>query len=212
METIEKEIYSLKKQLTNLEGVKIDVTGLKLMIDKVLKLLQESPPEKTEAISSSLKDEELIINESLDRVIFETVSTSRKIKSGVVFLSSAKFVANQAIPVHNQVIKFDSYNIIEDDEETAIRVSNYLSALSNVKRIKILAALAERDRSSKEIQELTGKKGGSLYHHLNELLSQKLIQKIGNNYGLTENGKEILIILGLINQQTKFLEEQEKAE
>jgi DNA-binding transcriptional ArsR family regulator len=209
METIEKEIQVLKRQLTDLEGVKIDVTGLRLMLDKVVKLLEETPSTaERENLTDIVRDSETVKHSSLDRIIYETVATSRKIEKGVIFLSSAKFIQNQAVPLHNQVFEFNENLILDNSQNTYERVSNYLSALSNTDRIKILTALAERDRSSKEIQVLTGKKGGSLYHHLNELSEENLIKKIGNNYGLTENGKEIMIILGLINQQALFIEKK----
>ena len=206
METIEKEIQVLRRQLTDLEGVKIDVTGLRLMLDKVVKLLEETPSTDNENLANLVRDTDTIKHNTLDRIIYETVAASRKIESGIVFLSSAKFTQNQAIPVHNQVFEFNSDFILKNDEETFGRVSDYLGALSSIERIKILTALSERDRSSKEMQKITGKRGGSLYHHLNELAKQNLIRKIGNNYSLTENGKEIMIILGLMNQQAIFLE------
>lgn len=206
METVEKEIQTLKKQLTNLEGVKIDVTGLRLMLDKIIKLIEQTPVSDKEELNTIIKDKETIKQDALDRVIFESVSVSRKIQRGIVFLSSTRFFQNQAIPLHNLVMEFDSDNIIEDGNQSFSRVANYLAALSNVDRIRLLSALAERDRSSKELQILSGKRGGSLYHHLNALAEQNLIKKVGNNYGLTENGREIMIIMGLINQQALFLE------
>ncbi|MHA1410423.1 MAG: ArsR/SmtB family transcription factor [Candidatus Odinarchaeia archaeon] len=206
METIEKEIQVLKKQLSDLEGVKIDVTGLRLTLDKVVRLLEESPSGERESITSIIRDSETVKHNALDKIIYETVSASRKIEKGLVVLSSVKFIQNQAVPIHTQILEFNSDKIIEPDDNSLKRISKYLSALSNPERIKILTSLSERDRSSKEIQKITGKKGGSLYHHLKELTEQNLIRKIGNNYGLTENGKEIMIILGLINQQAIFLE------
>ncbi|WEU40046.1 MAG: winged helix-turn-helix domain-containing protein [Candidatus Odinarchaeum yellowstonii] len=206
MESVEKEIQSLKKQLTSLEGVKIDVTGLRLMLDKLVTLIEQQPIADKESINKIIKDDESVKQDALDRIIFESVSVSRRLQKGVVFLSSVKFFQNQAIPMYSTVVEFDGEDIVGDNEKTFERIADYLSALSNIDRIRILCALAERDRSAKEIQELSGKRGGSLYHHLNALIKQNLIEKIGNNYSLTENGREIMVIIGLINQQAIFLE------
>ncbi len=209
MESVEREIQLLKKQLTSLEGVKIDVTGLRLMLDRVVRLLEQQPNTDKEALTTVIKDSETVKQDALDRIIFESVSVSRRLQKGVVFLSSVKFFQNQAIPMYTTVVEFDDENIVGDNEKAFERIANYLSALSNIDRIRILCALAERDRSAKEIQKLSGKKGGSLYHHLNALIKQNLIEKVGNNYSLTENGREIMVIMGLINQQAIFLERLE---
>ncbi|MEM2108879.1 MAG: winged helix-turn-helix domain-containing protein [Candidatus Odinarchaeota archaeon] len=206
MESVEKEIQTLKKQLTNLEGVKIDVTGLRLMLDKIVRLIEQQPSSEKDSLTPIIKDKESVKQDALDRIIFESVSASRRIQKGIVFLSSVRFFQNQAIPMHSMVMEFDTEDIIGDSDRSFERIANYLSALSNVDRIRILCSLAERDRSAKEIQQLSGKKGGSLYHHINALVEQNLVEKVGNNYGLTENGREILTIMGLINQQAVFLE------
>ncbi len=211
MESVEKEIQLLKKQLTNLEGVKIDVTGLKLMLDKLVRLIEQQPVTDKENVNKIIKDDDTVKQDALDRIIFESVSVSRRLQKGIVFLSSVKFFQNQAIPTYSTVVEFESDDIVGDSDKAFERIADYLSALSNIDRIRIICALAERDRSVKEIQKLSGKRGGSLYHHLNALIKQNIIEKVGNNYGLTENGREIMVIMGLINQQAIFLEKRESS-
>ncbi|MFX1598597.1 MAG: ArsR family transcriptional regulator [Promethearchaeota archaeon] len=96
-------------------------------------------------------------------------------------------------------------NVEGNIDDTFNKLSSLIQTMSSVERLKMLLYLGERDRSVKEIQKIIGKKGGSLYHHINALMNEGLILKIGSNYGLSEQGREALILLGLMAQEAMFL-------
>lgn len=55
------------------------------------------------------------------------------------------------------------------------RVSSVSEVLANEYRVKILRALYEKSRTSKELSDITGLEGGQLYHHLRILTQNRFV-------------------------------------
>ncbi|RLE58398.1 MAG: hypothetical protein DRJ32_06525 [Thermoprotei archaeon] len=75
------------------------------------------------------------------------------------------------------------------------RVEKLVAPLANSSRVALLKALLSKARSISEITEITGLRGGELYHHLKELIRSGYVtsEKRGV-YRLTMKGEIVLII------------------
>lgn len=207
MESVRHEISKLRNKIAELEGVSLDVKGIKLQLDKIGDMLLQTPQPDVPAIRV---DPDIAKTRALEKMMVEAISASRNTKSGLIFLVATEYKRNQPIIVHSQSYDYKDNllspgNVKNDTDQTFSRLSSFIQTMSNVERLKMLLYLGERDRSVKEIQKIIGKKGGSLYHHINALTDEGLILKIGSNYGLSEQGREALILLGLMAQEAMFL-------
>jgi len=81
----------------------------------------------------------------------------------------------------------------------ARRVSSVSEALANEYRVKILRALYEKSRTSKELSDITGLEGGQLYHHL-RILTQNRFVVVGRRgeYSITVKGATALMVLSAL--------------
>jgi len=79
------------------------------------------------------------------------------------------------------------------------RVSSVSEVLANEYRVKILRALYEKSRTSKELSDITGLEGGQLYHHL-RILTQNRFVVMGKRgeYSITVKGAVALMILSAL--------------
>ena len=59
------------------------------------------------------------------------------------------------------------------------KVAEYFAPLTSPQRLNILSILTSGSKSESELSELTGLQGGSLHHHLEELMKQAYIRRTG---------------------------------
>lgn len=207
MESVKHEISKLRNKVAELEGVSLDVKGIKLQLDKIGDmLLQTQQPE----VPVLRVDPDVAKTRALEKMMVEAISAARNTKSGLIFLVATEYKRNQPLIVHSQSYDYNDNLLTQEDtqdnaDDAFNRLSNFIQTMSNIERLKMLVHLGERDRSVKEIQKIVRKKGGSLYHHINALIKEGLILKIGSNYALSEQGREALILLGLLAQEAMFL-------
>ncbi len=88
-----------------------------------------------------------------------------------------------------------------EDPTLAVKVERMLSPLAHESRVRILQALYESHKSSTELSEATGLKGGNLYHHLRDLLNSAYVCEKEPGYGLTGLGRQLLITFTCIASQ-----------
>ncbi|MBO3804150.1 MAG: helix-turn-helix transcriptional regulator [Candidatus Brockarchaeota archaeon] len=70
------------------------------------------------------------------------------------------------------------------------RVVFLLSPFSSEQRLRILLLLLEYPKASTDLSKTTGFEGGQLYHHLEELMEAKYVEKVyKGKYRLTEMGR-----------------------
>jgi DNA-binding transcriptional ArsR family regulator len=75
----------------------------------------------------------------------------------------------------------------------AANVERLLSPLAHEARIRILQAIFPAPRSSGELSDLTGLRGGNLYYHLRELIHAEYVTEREGAYDLTGLGLQMLI-------------------
>jgi len=95
------------------------------------------------------------------------------------------------------------WHVAEDDESAkepgeitrtpAVSVERMLAPLAHEARIRIMQALYVRARTSGELSEATGLKGGNLYYHLKELMHAAYVRENDFGYDLTPLGCQMLI-------------------
>ncbi len=84
--------------------------------------------------------------------------------------------------------------IAEQQVETpASHVERILSPLAHEARIRLLQILYSGPKSSSELTELTGLKGGNLHYHLKELMYADYVCEKDRHYSLTRLGIQLLI-------------------
>ncbi|MHA1237703.1 MAG: ArsR family transcriptional regulator [Candidatus Odinarchaeia archaeon] len=204
MDEVELEIAKLRNKINMLEELSFDVKSLKVQLEKLnTSILQIQSKTLNEPITLPL-DKESIKNQALENMMFDAFKASRNIKKGLIFLIHSTYEHNNALIKYTQVYEHNGKILSSINSEDMKELSNFLQALGSKERIKILSLLEEGDKSVKEIKAEVGRDGGALYHHINALVENKLITKRGNNYTLTHRGREIIIMLGLISQQSKF--------
>jgi len=71
-------------------------------------------------------------------------------------------------------------------------LSAALEPFTNPRRVKLLKVLIEKDLPANEISQTTGLVGGQLYHHLQNLESAGLIEKLADRYRATDSAKSVL--------------------
>lgn len=207
MEAVKHEISKLRNKIAELEGVSLDVKGIKLQLDKIGDmLLQTQQPD----VSVFRVDPDIAKTRALEKMMVEAISASRTTKSGLIFLVATEYKRNQPLIAHSQSYDYNDSTLTHGNargyaDDTFSKLSNFIQTMSSIERLKMLVHLGERDRSVKEIRRIIRKKGGSLYHHINALMKEGLILKIGSNYALSEQGREALILLGLLAQEAMFL-------
>lgn len=87
-----------------------------------------------------------------------------------------------------------NYQIGFDEE---LIVSDFLEPIANIKRLKILKALAKEPQSFSYLSKKTSLRGGGLLFHLDKLLDKNIImQKKGHgDYLITKKGLKLILIL-----------------
>ena len=83
-------------------------------------------------------------------------------------------------------------------EAPASHVERLLAPLAHGARIGILQLLYGGPRTSGELTELTGLKGGNLHYHLKELAYAHYVEQKEGRYGLTGLGSQMLITVACI--------------
>jgi DNA-binding transcriptional ArsR family regulator len=93
--------------------------------------------------------------------------------------------------------------VAEDDESSgepshvtetpAANVERMLAPLAHESRIRILQTLYRAPKSSGELSEATGLKGGNLYYHLKELMHAAYVAANDFSYEITPLGCQMLI-------------------
>lgn len=90
-------------------------------------------------------------------------------------------------------------------EEDAFSTASYCLALANEHRINILKALADAEKTTARLAELTGIEGGPLYHHLKELNNARFIQQRERGlYGITRAGLDALLTVCALNRRNTW--------
>ncbi len=79
------------------------------------------------------------------------------------------------------------------DPTAPVRTERLLSPLAHESRIRMMQALYEGARSSSELAEATGLRGGNLYYHLKELVRAGYVREDEGAYLLTALGRQLLI-------------------
>jgi DNA-binding transcriptional ArsR family regulator len=66
-----------------------------------------------------------------------------------------------------------------------------MAPLANEERVSILSYLNQKPLSFKDLEEITGKRGGTLKHHLEQLEQAKYIQQVKSRgrYSITIDGQ-----------------------
>jgi hypothetical protein len=83
-------------------------------------------------------------------------------------------------------------------ETPASHVERILSPLAHEARIRLLQILYSGPKSSSELTELAGLKGGNLHYHLKELIYADYVREKDRRYGLTRLGTQLLITMTCI--------------
>jgi DNA-binding transcriptional ArsR family regulator len=81
----------------------------------------------------------------------------------------------------------------QEVETPASHVERILSPLAHEARIRLLQILYSGPKSSSELSELTGLKGGNLHYHLKELMYADYVREKERQYSLTRLGIQLLI-------------------
>jgi len=79
------------------------------------------------------------------------------------------------------------------NSDVAAKMETMLAPLAHESRVRILQSLYRGPSSPTELSELTGLKGGSLYHHLRELLYAAYVRDEQGKYQLTDLGRQLLV-------------------
>jgi DNA-binding transcriptional ArsR family regulator len=86
----------------------------------------------------------------------------------------------------------------QEVETPASHVERILSPLAHEARIRLLQILYSGPKSSSELSELTGLKGGNLHYHLKELMYADYVRESERQYRLTRLGTQLLITMTCI--------------
>lgn len=87
------------------------------------------------------------------------------------------------------------------DPSIAAKVERLLSPLAHESRIQLMLSMFKVDRSSTEMAESTGLKGGNLYYHLKELVHAGYVREQEGIHGLTDLGRQLLLTFTSIASQ-----------
>jgi DNA-binding HxlR family transcriptional regulator len=87
------------------------------------------------------------------------------------------------------------------DPSIGAKVERMLSPLAHEGRISLMGAMFRSPKTSSELSEKTGLRGGNLYYHLKELIHAGYVQDIDNAYALTDLGRQLLLTLTSIASQ-----------
>ena len=86
-------------------------------------------------------------------------------------------------------------------EMSAAAVERLLAPLAHEGRVRIMQVLFRDPMSASELSEVTGLRGGGLYHHLRELEHADYIASQSGQYRLTDLGRELLVtVLSMANE------------
>jgi len=90
-----------------------------------------------------------------------------------------------------------------DDAHPAIAASpasveRMLSPLAHEARIRLMQTMHDGPKSSAQLSEATGMRGGSLYYHLKELLHASYVREVEGGYDLTPLGCQMLLTVAAI--------------
>jgi DNA-binding transcriptional ArsR family regulator len=80
----------------------------------------------------------------------------------------------------------------------AANVELMLSSLAHEGRVRLLQALFGGPKSTSELTEATGLKGGNLHYHLKELVYAHYVEQRQGLYRLTERGAQMLITVACL--------------
>lgn len=80
----------------------------------------------------------------------------------------------------------------------AANIELLLSSLAHEARVRLLQALYTGPKSSSELTESTGLRGGHLYYHLKELIYAHYVEQSEGRYRLTERGVQMLITVACL--------------
>jgi len=80
----------------------------------------------------------------------------------------------------------------------AEHVERLLAPLAHASRIRIMQVLYDSSLPPGQLSEAVGLRGGSLYHHLRELLYAAYVAEEGGCYALTNLGKQMLITVTVL--------------
>jgi len=87
------------------------------------------------------------------------------------------------------------------DPSAGAKVERLLSPLANASRIDLMLAMFKVPRSSSELSDSTGLKGGNLYYHLRELVHAGYVREAEGAYTLTDLGRQLLLTFASIASQ-----------
>jgi DNA-binding transcriptional ArsR family regulator len=80
----------------------------------------------------------------------------------------------------------------------AANVERMLSPLAHEARVRLMQALYPGPKSSAELAEATGLRGGNLYYHLKELVHAAYVTEGEGKYDLTPLGGQLLVTFSVI--------------
>ncbi|MFX1598598.1 MAG: hypothetical protein ACFFC5_06000, partial [Promethearchaeota archaeon] len=92
MESVRHEISKLRNKIAELEGVSLDVKGIKLQLDKIGDMLLQTPQPD---LSAMRVDPDIAKTRALEKMMVEAISASRNTKSGLIFLVATEYKGNQ---------------------------------------------------------------------------------------------------------------------
>jgi DNA-binding transcriptional ArsR family regulator len=94
-------------------------------------------------------------------------------------------------------------------EVPPMNVERLLAPMAHEGRVRIMQSLYEGAKSSSELTEATGFRGGGLYHHLRALRYAAYVREERGRYGLTQLGRQLLITMTLIAREVVVDREEE---
>ena len=81
-------------------------------------------------------------------------------------------------------------------------VERMLSVMGHASRVRIMQALYHEGLASGDLAERVGLRGGSLYHHLRELLHAAYVDERKGRYSLTTLGRQMLVSMTVLAHRT----------
>lgn len=171
-----------------------------LELEKRIIALEKATKQPVIKKSKNRKESELTIE--LDNLM---QGHAKKFDKGIFFSGLALPSENP-----NRLIRWSCSGGFKNNNEfnnflnlaSAEDISRFCSNFSSPEKLKIIRILIEKEAlTQKDILELTGLTQGQFYHHLKELISNKLVQKEKQDkYDLTPMGHVLAMsFIGIIN-------------
>ncbi len=103
-----------------------------------------------------------------------------------------------------------SYNLARQKEETGQQpvfevdpagIERILSPLAHEARVRLMLAMHDGAKTSGQLSEASGLKGGNLYYHLKELIYARYVREADGAYDLTRLGYQMLLTVSIVAKQ-----------